>query len=122
MSVRDTLASWVLRYVQAWSTNEPAEVGALFSDDAKYFRRPGGHPWSGRDAIVTGWVEHADEPGTWSFQFEILGVDEQVGFVHGRTEYQHESDYDNLWVVRLNEAGECTEFTEWFMADPDSAM
>lgn len=120
--MRDALASWVLGYVQAWGNNNPDDIGRLFAEDANYFRRPGGHPWTGRQAIVDGWVEHADEAGSWSFQFEILGVDGNVGFVHGRTEYQHESDYDNLWVVRLNDAGECTEFTEWFMADPESAM
>ena len=120
--MRDALASWVLRYVQAWNSNHPEEVGKLFSDDAKYFRRPGGLPWKGRDEIVEGWIEHADEPGSWNFSFEILGVDDGVGFVHGRTDYAHESDYDNLWVVRLNGAGECTEFTEWFMVDPESAM
>lgn len=113
MSFRDALASWVLRYVQAWSSNDPSEVAALFAEDAKYYQRPGGVPWDGRDAIVKAWIDHADEPGSWTFFFEILGVDEPIGFVQGRTAYEHESDYDNLWVVRLNEAGECVEFTEW---------
>ncbi|MDH3605806.1 MAG: nuclear transport factor 2 family protein [Acidimicrobiia bacterium] len=118
--MRDALVSWVLGYVHAWNSNDPVDIGRLFSEDARYFRRPLGEPWSGRQAIVDGWVAHRDKPGTWSFQFEILGVDGDVGFIQGRTEYRDESNYANLFVVRLNEAGECTEFTEWFMADPES--
>ena len=120
--MRDAIASWVLRYVQAWTSNDPDEIGHLFSDDAKYFRSPYGDPWSGRTAIVDGWVANQDESGSWDFQFEILGVDGNVGFVQGRTKYRNESDYFNLWVVRLNEAGECSEFTEWFMAEPGSSV
>jgi len=119
--MRDTLGAWVLKYVQAWTTNDPVAIGALFSDDARYFRAPYGKPWTGRDAIVDGWIRNQDEPGTWDYRFEILGVDGEVGFVQGWTEYREEKDYANLWVIRLNQAGECTEFTEWFMARPDSA-
>ena len=118
--MRDALASWVFRYVQAWASNDAEAVGALFSDDARYFRAPYGDPWVGREAIVAGWLEHKDEPGSWGFRFEILAVDEPVGFVRGWTEYRDEPNYSNLWVVRLDEAGECTEFTEWFMAEPES--
>ena len=27
--------------------------------------------------------------------------------------------YSNLWVVRLDAEGRCTEFTEWWMRHPD---
>jgi hypothetical protein len=26
--------------------------------------------------------------------------------------------YSNLWLVRLDDAGRCTEFTEWWMQHP----
>ena len=115
--MRDTVATWVLRYVAAWASNDPQAIAELFSQDARYFRSPYGTPWVGRDTIVEGWIEHQDEPGSWSFRFEIVGVDGPVGFVQGWTEYRDEDDYVNLWVIRMNEAGECTEFTEWFMVD-----
>jgi hypothetical protein len=30
------------------------------------------------------------------------------------------STYSNLWVIRLDAEGRCTEFTEWWMQHPDS--
>ena len=113
--MRDELAAWILRYVRCWTSNAPDDIGALFADDARYFTAPFREPWEGRDTIVKQWLEHADEPGTWSFQFEILGVDGRVGFVQGWTEYRDGPRYANLWVIRLNDAGQCEEFTEWWM-------
>ncbi len=115
--MRDAIAGWVLRYVQAWSNNDAEAIGSLFSDDARYYRAPQLDPIAGREAIVAWWLEAQDEPGSWSYRFEILGVDGSIGFVQGRTEYRDEDDYLNLWVIRLNEAGECTEFTEWVEVD-----
>ena len=110
--MRDAHAAWVLKYVQAWTTNDREAIRSLFSEDARYFRAPQLDPIEGRDAIVAWWLEAQDEPGTWSYQFELLGVDGAVGFVKGRTDYREEHKaYLNLWVIRLNEAGECTEFS-----------
>ncbi len=119
--MRDALASWVLGYVQAWTSNDPGDIKSLFAEDARYFAEPYEEPWEGRQAIVEGWLRHRDEPGTWGFRFEIIGIDGTVGFVRGWTEYHDQPDYANLWVIRLNQAGECTEFTDWYMAEPASA-
>jgi ketosteroid isomerase-like protein len=115
--MRDAIASWVLRYVAAWTSNDPADIGSLFHQDARYFPSPHAEPWEGREAIVDQWIAHKDEAGTWGFRFELLGVDGNAGFVRGWTEYRDGKNYDNLWVIRLNGSGECTEFTEWWMAD-----
>ncbi len=120
--MRDAVASWVLRYVQAWTSNDAGDIGALFAEDGRYFPEPFVEPWEGRTDIVEGWLRHRDEPGTWGFRFEIFGTDGAVGFVRGWTEYHDRPDYANLWVIRLNDAGECTEFTDWYMAEPDSAV
>ena len=116
----DAIAAWVLRYVAAWASNDPEAIAGLFSHDARYYRAPHLEPIVGRGGIVDWWLDARDEPGTWSFRFEILGVDGSVGFVRGWTEYRDEDDYLNLWVIRLNQAGECTEFTEWVEADPSN--
>lgn len=116
--MRDAHAAWVLGYVQAWTSNDPDGIGSLFSDDARYFRGPQLDPIEGREAIIEWWLGAADEPGSWSYRFEILGVDDAVGFVKGWTEYPEEGKaYLTLWVIHLNEAGECTEFTEWVETD-----
>lgn len=110
--------NWVAGYVAAWESNDPEQIGALFTDDARYLPNPDDEPRMGRDAIVAGWLEDRDEPGTWSFDWHI--VHEHGGFVvvQGRTEYPSSKDYLNLWIIRLADDGRATEFTEWYMPRP----
>ncbi|MGH2614361.1 MAG: nuclear transport factor 2 family protein [Thermomicrobiales bacterium] len=110
------VASWVERYVRAWKSNAPADVGALFAADARYYQRPDEEPWRGRAGIVAAWLEHKDEPGNWTFRFEVLGTNGDLAFVRGWTRYQDPpAHYGNLWVLRFDTAGKCAEFTEWWM-------
>jgi ketosteroid isomerase-like protein len=116
----DLLTTWVEGYVRAWETNDPADIGRLFADDARYFTAPHRQPLRGRDAIVADWLERKDDPGTWSFSWEILAVAGDLGFVQGRTDYVPTADepahaYSNLWVIRLDAGGRCVEFTEWWI-------
>ena len=110
------LETWVGGYRRAWETNEPADIARLFTEDATYYTAPFREPWRGRDAIVAGWLDRKDEPGRWSFRHEILAVADGLGFVRGWTRYQDPpSEYSNLWVVRLEADGRCSDFTEWWM-------
>ena len=111
-------AEWVANYIAAWESNDPDQIGALFTGDAAYRTSPDAEPRHGRDAIVAGWLEDRDEPGTWSFDWRILHEDEGFVVVQGRTEYPAEKDYLNLWIVRLGSDGRATEFTEWYMPRP----
>ena len=113
---RSDVAAWIDRYVEAWGSNAPDQIGALFTDDARYFTAPHREPWTGRDAIVREWLGRKDEPGDWGFRYEVLGVDGSVGFVRGWTTYHADDpDYSNLWVIRLAGDGRCDEFIEWWM-------
>lgn len=117
---RGDVERWVEGYVHAWTTNDPDGIGRLFADDARYFTAPYREPWVGREAIVSEWIDRKDEPGAWEFRYEVLGVDDEVSFVRGWTHYaatadEGETDYSNLWVIRLDPDGRCTEFTEWWM-------
>ena len=113
---RRDVEGWVDRYVTAWSTNDPAHIGELFTDDAQYYTAPFREPWRGRDGIVAGWIERKDDPGNWDFRFEVQGVAGDLGFVRGWTRYrQPPIEYSNLWVIRLDAGGRCSEFTEWWM-------
>jgi uncharacterized protein (TIGR02246 family) len=113
----DELTAWMDRYVQAWHSNDPADVAALFSHDAVYLTAPYRAPWRGREAIVAGWLEHKDEAGTWEFEWEPVIVADGLAIVQGRTTYLEDPPerYSNLWVVRLGGDGRCSEFTEWWM-------
>ena len=112
-------SEWVERYVTAWETNEPEQIGGLFADDgAVYLTAPDVEPRRGREQIVAGWLEDRDEPGTWTFDWSIIHEDEGFVVVQGRTEYPADRDYLNLWIVRLDGTGRATGFTEWYMHRP----
>jgi hypothetical protein len=36
---RSDVDRWMERYVRAWETNDPGDIGALFTDDARYYIR-----------------------------------------------------------------------------------
>ncbi|MNL36530.1 SnoaL-like domain protein [compost metagenome] len=115
---------WVAAYEKAWKTNEPDDIRALFTEDAVYFTEPWGEPWAGADAIVAGWLEARDEPGTYAFEWEIAGVDGERVFVDARTDYAAAQEqpegrvYRNLWVIDLDADGRARAFTEWYMKKP----
>ena len=115
---RSHVSNWIERYIQAWGSNDPEQIGALFTTDAVYYTEPYSPPRKGREAIVRGWIEGKDEPGTWNFSYEVLGVTGKLGFVKGKTDYSSPPRlYHNLWVIALDEKGACREFTEWFMKE-----
>ena len=119
MSDFDAVEQWVRGYVQAWSTDDPDDIGALFTEDARYVYHPFEEPWAPRDRIVEKWIEHGDSDTEWSFEYEVLDATPELGIVRGVTAYV-ESDgpdkvYANLWLIRLAEDGRAEEFAEWWM-------
>ena len=40
----DRVRAWVDGYVEAWNSNHPAAIGALFTEDAAYYTEPYGEP------------------------------------------------------------------------------
>jgi ketosteroid isomerase-like protein len=118
----EAVEAWVRGYVHAWETNDPAAIGALFTEDAAYYTAPYAEPWCGREAIVAEWLGRKDEPGDHEFRFEVLAVADGLGFVRGWTRYlSPPQEYANLWVIRLDSDGRCAEFTEWWMQCPAEA-
>ena len=109
--------SWVERYLSAWISNHADDIASLFTEDARYFTAPHREPWSGRVDIVEGWIDRKDEPGQWEFSHELLAIAGDLAFVRSWTHYLDEDDYSNLWMIRLDDAGRCSEFTEWWMVE-----
>ena len=114
------LQEWIDAYVEAWSSNDAGQTGALFSDDARYYTHPFREPWRGRDAIVKNWGEHPDRPGSWQARYEALAVNGRTGVVRGHTTYfkedgSVETEYANIFVIEFDDEGRATEFTEFFM-------
>ena len=116
-TARDHIAAWMEKYQAAWTSNQPEDIRALFTPDARYETRPGDpDPWLGQDGIVDGWLAARDEAGGWTFSWELLGADGDTAFIQGLTTYAGDQPtYDNLWVVRFDGSGRARSFTEWFM-------
>jgi uncharacterized protein (TIGR02246 family) len=107
---------WVEGYIRAWNSNDPAEIGALFTADAEYFTEPFSDPWRGRDQIVESWLERKDEPGQATFDWRPLVTTPELAIITGTATYRDPPRvYSNLWVIRLDPEGRCREFTEWWM-------
>lgn len=121
MIKRDDVMRWVEAYERAWTSNDRKDIEALFTEDARYFTAPYRKPWEGRGGIVDGWLQDRDEPDDWRFASEVLAIADDLAFVQGRTEYLDEPRraYSNLWIIRLDEDGRASEFTEWFMRVKD---
>jgi uncharacterized protein (TIGR02246 family) len=115
----DRVGNWIDAYVRAWTSNDPADIAALFTEDARYRTEPFAPPWQGRDAIVAHWLARKDEPGETTFTWQPLAVTPDVAIIQGETTYKHPPrTYSNLWVIHLDPEGRCTEFTEWWMRHP----
>lgn len=117
--MNDRIAAWVDSYRRAWESNDPADIRAVFTEDALYRGRPNAEPWAGIESIVAGWLEHQDPPGSTSFEYRVLGADGDLAFVQCVTGYPDGPKagvYDNLWVVELAGDGRASEFTDWWIA------
>jgi hypothetical protein len=113
------VAAWVDAYVRAWNSNDPADIGRLFTDDAVYYTGPFDAPWEGRGAIIQKWLRRQDAPGTTSFRYEVLASTSDRGVVRGWTLYHDpEREYSNIWLLRFGPDGRCREFTEWWIKRP----
>ena len=119
---RESVKVWLDKYVEAWRTYDPAQIGDLFSDDALYFYSPFDEhePVSGRDAIVADWRKEPNAVGSWEARYVPVAVEGNVGVAQGRTRYFRsdgtvEREFDNIFVLHFDEAGRCERFTEWYM-------
>jgi uncharacterized protein (TIGR02246 family) len=111
------IAEWVEGYERAWDSNARDDIERLFTEDARYFTAPHREPWAGKKAIVEGWLAVADDPGGWELRYEILATAGDLAFVRGWTSYADGDRFSNLWVIRLDPDGRCSEFTEWWMEE-----
>lgn len=122
---RAELRAWLDRYVEAWRTNDPAQVAGLVTDDAVYRYRPyGGNDRAavGRDAIVAAWLEEGDPAGSWSADYAPYAVEGGRAVAVGRSDYFASEQgaartYHNAFLLRLAEDGRCAEFTDFSMLE-----
>jgi uncharacterized protein (TIGR02246 family) len=115
------LRRWIDAYRIAWETNDAEAVAALFTLDGVYKIEPW-ETWTGREGIVAGWLEHADEPGDTTFHWWHVARDGDLWILEARTRYHSlGKDYANLWLVELDDEGRARGFSEWWKQLPDDA-
>jgi len=116
------IREWLAAYRHAWSTDDPDEVGALFSEDVRYLTAPYRPPLEGLAAVTDYWLGEREAGIPWSFEYQVLAQEGDLFVVRGVTTYpEGTSDADgpetfhNLWLVTLDADGRASEFVEYFM-------
>lgn len=115
------VSDWLNRYVAAWKSYNPAGIGALFAENAVYYYHPFDEPVVGREAIVQWWLEEPDAPGTYDATYRPIMIDGRRAVTNGRSRYYDadgtilRAEFDNIFILTFNDAGECSEFREWYM-------
>ena len=115
----DEVQSWLDRYVDAWRSNDRADIKALFADEATYKYHPWDPPVEGSEAIADDWLANPDEPGSWEASYRPLVVNGNQAVTTGNSSYKNGRRYWNIWEVDFDDDGRCTRFVEWFMRQPD---
>jgi ketosteroid isomerase-like protein len=125
----ESAQDWLDRYVDAWRSYDRDDVAALFSPDVVYRYHPNDEPTVGRDAVVNSWLGEGDSPDastrdapdTYAAAYSPVAVDGDVVVATGTSSYREVPEgpvvrvYDNCFVMRFDEAGQCREFTEYYV-------
>ena len=118
---RAAFQAWLDRYIAAWKSYDPVAIGALFSEGAMYRYHPEDEPVVGRAAIVADWLEDPDATGTYDAQYEPLAIDGDAHVATGWSRYYEtpggavRDEYRNIYVVRFDDVGQASDFTEWYV-------
>jgi ketosteroid isomerase-like protein len=120
---REDVADWLERYVAAWKSGDRADIAALFGDDARYRYHPYDEPLLGRAAIADSWLDDPDERGSFDAHYECFAVDGDAAVAIGTSTYfgsdgEVERVYDNIFALRFDAQGRCSEYTEWYTKRP----
>jgi ketosteroid isomerase-like protein len=121
----DDVQAWLDGYVAAWRDNEAETIGRLFSDDVSYRYQPYEEPVIGREAVVADWLREPDAPGSWSASYAPYAVDGDRAVAVGESRYLREDGsvrtvFHNVFLLRFDADGRCTEFTEYWRERPQA--
>ena len=121
---REHAQDWLNRYVQAWESYDPAQIGDLFTDNARYRYRPYERGVTGREEIVRDWMSHRTPDQSYLAQYTPVAVDGDIVVAVGEVRYLSDDQtaidrlYDSLFVLRFADDGRCEELVEWYMQQP----
>lgn len=122
---RDQVQNWLDGYIAAWASNDADVIADLFTEDAVYSYRP----WEnddvtarGRDAIVSSWLRHEDDPGSWEAHYEPFVVEGNKAAAVGWSRYfatddKPEKTYHNAYLLEFGDDGRCSSFHEFWVLE-----
>ena len=114
-----SFAAWLRAYFDAWRSNDPADVAALFAESAVYEYGPFREPAVGREQIVANWVANTNNPPDLRTSASVIGMRGRTGVARWRASFSLPSpssarrELDGVLVVQFNELGECIHHREW---------
>ena len=122
MTDRGAVEKWVGRYVRAWSSNDPDEIGGLFTEEAEYYTAPWREPVAGPPGDRRRLARPEGRIRDVVVRVGGPGDRREPGVVRGWTTYTTEGDPDpgpfsNLWVIDLTPEGRASRFVEWWMTE-----
>jgi uncharacterized protein (TIGR02246 family) len=113
---RERLNAWLRGYEAAWRTPGTAGLASLFAPDATYCTAPFEPPYRGLEQIAEMWEAGRDGPDeAFTLSTQVVAVEGSTGVVRVEARYAGPPPrhYRDLWIVRLDDDGLCTEFEEW---------
>jgi hypothetical protein len=105
-------------YFAAWISNDPGEVGALFTDDAVYQVGPFAEPWVGREEIVRQWVSGRQEDIVHGH--DVLAIEGETAIVAWNVRATDpgtgaRTEMDGVLHLTFAADGRCLSHREWFV-------
>jgi hypothetical protein len=78
---------------------------------------------AGAAAIATSWLEDPDDPARWEAMYECYAADGDAAVATGSSTYLDgdgavEKVFDNVYLLRFDGEGRCSDFTESYMKRP----
>jgi hypothetical protein len=113
---REDVEGWVAGYERAWRTAGTERLATLFTERASYRMSPYEEPAVGLGRIAGLWEREREGPDeAFEISHEIVAVEGAVAVVRVAVRYgpPQRLEYRDLWIVRFDPDGRCSEFEEW---------
>ena len=115
------VGEWLARYIDVWKSGDRSRVAELFTDDAAYYADPFEAPRHGHAAIAEYWQLTGDPADAFEAHYEPFAIAGDLAIATGFSRYFDESrsrvdkEYGNIFVLRFEDDGRCSEYREWYM-------